>query len=167
MKNLLGITLVFLAFWANAQQMEIQLDGVAMFDGNNFMVSDAGSDFSSNIECESSLLLSINSGDEWDERNNPNRKWKIEVRKEDMNWKDAVKLEIVRKGNGMWQNNKGNSGHIYNGTNYQAIDNTSSYFFGGKGLITDIPIQLRLSGFSIANGANDYETNVILTIYDD
>lgn len=166
-KNILIMFLLLMALLSNAQSMEMEVTGTATFDQNSFAIIEAGNDFSSSIEIDSDLLLTIKSGDEWDERNNPNRKWKIEVRREDISWSDAINLEIVRSGNGYWKNNKGNSGHINNGTNFQSVGNNSSYFFGGKGLISDIPIQLRLSGFSIVNGANDYETNVILTIYDD
>jgi len=161
------LSLLLVSWFAKAQQLQLEVNGVATFDISNFNVSSAGSDFSSNIQSESAILLTVDSGDEWDNLNNPNRKWKIEVRRDDISWNDGIQLEIVRTGNGYWKNNKGNEGHIENGTNYQNIETNSSYFFGGKGLISDIPIQLRLSGFSIVYGANDYETNVVLTIYDD
>jgi len=164
---LFTLILLTTALILKAQPMEIQLNGVAAFDQNNFTISEAGNDFSPNIEIESDILLTVDSSDEWDKKSNPDRKWKIEVRREDISWDEAINLEITRTGNGYWKNNKSNSGHIYNGTNYQSVNGNSSYFFGGQGLITDIPIHLRLSGFSIVNGANDYETNVILTIYDD
>jgi len=167
-RNILIIALLMLmALLSKAQSMKIEISGTATFDMNSFTVTEAGNDFPSNIEIESNLMLSINSGNIWDWWGNSNRKWKIEVRREDISWNDAINLEIVRSGNGYSINNRGNTGHIYNGTNFQSVGNNSSYFFGGKGLIYYIPIQLRLSGFSIVNGANDYETNVILTIYDD
>lgn len=166
-KSILTLGIIVLALLSKAQPMQLEVNGVAAFDRNSFTISEAGSDFASNIEVESDILLTVDSGDEWDKRNNPNRKWKIEVRREDISWDDKINLEIIRNGNGYWKNNKGNEGHIYNGTNYQSVNVNSSYFFGGKGLISDIPVHLRLSGFSIVNGANDYETNVVLTIYDD
>ena len=155
-----------LAVFAQAQQLGISVGGVVGFSANDFTISEAGFDFSSDIECESPLFVTVDSNDEWDKKTNPNRKWRVEVRKEDMNWNDAIKLEIIRTGNGYWQQNNSSS-HIENGTNYQVISQLSNYFFGGRGLISDIPIRLRLSGFSIVNGADDYETNVVLTIYDD
>lgn len=168
MKTIIIATFIILSVsMGYAQPLEMELNGMAAFDRNTFTINEAGNDFSPNIEIESEILLSVDSGDEWDKNSNPNRKWKIEIRREDISWDDAIDLEIIRKGNGYFKNNKGNNGHIYNGTNYQSVNRNSSYFFGGKGLISDIPIQLRLSGFSIVNGADDYETNVVLTIYDD
>ena len=165
MKIYITIIFVTLAVLARAQQLGISVGGVVGFSPNDFTIREAGFDFPSDIECESPLFLTVGSNDEWDKKTNPNRKWRIEVRKEDMNWNDAITLEIIRTGDGYWQQNN-NSSHIENGTNYQVVNQLSNYFFEGKGLISDIPIQFRLSGFSIVNGANDYETNVVLTIYD-
>ncbi|QIA09782.1 hypothetical protein [Draconibacterium halophilum] len=167
MKFLLIIGLLACSFVPKAQVMEVLVDGTIDFDQNSFTISDAGADFPNSIESESSLYLSVLSGDEWDKKLNPNRKWKLEVRKEDLIWDEEIQLEIVRAGDGYGNKNKHNKSKIYDGTNYQRIENISSYFFRGKGQITEIPIQIRLSGLSIVHGAKDYETNVILTVYDD
>lgn len=166
MRATLTLLLFAVGFGSYAQQMEIQLGGMITFDQSAFTIQNAGSDFAPNIESEASFFVSITSGDEWDKKTNPNRKWKIEVRKEDLNWDNNIQLEIIRAGNGISQQNN-NSNHVQNGNSYQTVREMPSYFFNGKGFVSDIPIQVRLSGFSIVNGANDYETNVILTIYDD
>jgi hypothetical protein len=43
----------------------------------------------------------------------------------------------------------------------------SGYFFRGRGEIGDIPVNFRITGMSVVNGAQDFETKVIFTIYDD
>ncbi len=167
MRILILIGFLGCSFVLKAQVMEIMVDGSVEFDQNNFTISEAGTDFPNSIESESSLYLSVISGDDWDKKMNPNRKWKVEVRKEDLIWDEEIQLEIVRTGDGYGNQNKHNKSKIYNGTNYQKIGSISSYFFSGKGQITEVPIEVRLSGFSIVHGAKDYETNVILTVYDD
>ncbi len=166
MRTFLTSLIVLAGMVASAQEMEIRVDGMVSFDGSSFSIDEAGSDFQSTIESESSLFLTITSGDEWDKKTNPNRKWKVEVRKEDISWNNEIGIEIVRKGDG-WGLNDHKKSKLYNGTSYQTVRDISSYFFGGKGLVSEIPIQFRLSGFSIVQGAGDYETNIILTIYDD
>lgn len=158
--------LLFIGFVVKAQELELQVEGVANFDAANFSIEQAGADFSSSIESESTLFVTVDSNNRWDKKNNPNRKWKVEVRKEDVSWDDAMQVEIVRSGNGYSkENNKSN--RVNDGQNYQVVSANSSYFFGGKGLVSEIPIQFRLSGISLVHGAGDFETNVMLTIYDD
>ena len=86
MRATLTLLLFAVGFRSYAQQMEIQLGGMITFDQSAFTIQNAGSDFAPNIESEASFFVSITSGDEWDKKTNPNRKWKIEVRKEDLNW---------------------------------------------------------------------------------
>ncbi|WP_167610040.1 hypothetical protein [Maribellus sediminis] len=158
--------LLLIGFVVKAQELELQVEGMATFDAASFSIENAGADFNASVESESTLFVTVDSNDAWDKTNNPNRKWKVEVRKEDVSWDDAMQVEIVRSGNGYSkENNKSN--HVNDGQNYQVVSANSSYFFRGKGLISEIPIQFRLSGISIVHGAGDFETNVMLTIYDD
>ncbi|MCK3685529.1 hypothetical protein [Maribellus sp. YY47] len=162
MKYTLALAFLFLGLLVNAQPMTVTVDGEVSFDGANFTISEAGEDFAATLESESSVFVSVNSDDNWDKKNNPNQKWKIEVVKEDLVWNDIVQLEIVRTGQGYGDKNNQISG----GSSYQVVNNTSTFFFSGRGLVTDIPVQLRLSGLSVTLGAQDFETNVLLTIYD-
>ena len=161
------LLLILVGLGVNGQQLEIRLDGMITFDQSAFTIQGAGFDFSPTIESEASFFVSVNSGDDWDKKTNPNRKWKIEVRKEDLRWDNNIQLEIVRTGNGIGEHDNNGNGHIHNGNSYQTITEISSYFFNGKGFISDVPIQFRVSGFSVTQGAGEFETNVVLTIYDD
>ena len=158
------LVFLLLGLLASAQQMEVRVDGAVSFDGATFAVTEAGEDFAFGVESESSLWISVDTNDYWDKKVNPNRKWWVEVVREDLTWNDDVRLEIVRTGDGYGQKN---NHKVYDGTTYQYIGENSWYFFRGRGIIYDIPIQLRLSGLSVTQGAQDFETNVILTIYDD
>lgn len=165
MRGTLILFSLFVGLLVNAQQMNVSVDGVASFDGTNFTISEAGEDFASTIESEASVFISVNSNDELDKKINPNQKWRIEIVKEDLMWDGDIQLEIIRTGDGYGNGN--NKNQIFDGTNYQLIDGISRYFFRGRGVVTEIPVQLRLSGFSVTLGAQDFETNVVLTIYDD
>jgi len=165
MRGTLVLAFLFLGLLVKAQQMYVSVDGVVSFDGTDFTISEAGEDFASTIESDGSVNVSVNSDDELDKKVNPNQKWRIEVVKEDLIWDGDLNLEIIRTGDGYGQGN--NKNQIFDGTTYQLVDGISRYFFRGRGVVTEIPVQLRLSGFSVTLGAQDFETNVVLTIYDD
>lgn len=167
MKVTLFLILLFSGFDLLAQQMKIEIDGTLTFDDSAFTINDAGSDFSSSIESDATFYVSVSSGNQWDKRTNPNRQWKILVQREDLTWDSDIQLEIIRTGNGTWKNGKDMKSKISGGTTYNPVEKASSEFFSGKGAITNIPVQVKLSGFSIVQGANDFETNIVLTIYDD
>ena len=75
-------------------------------------------------------------------------------------------LEAARTGSGYNPDNNGNP-NISDGESFQTITNNPTYFFRGKDQIAYIPFNLRLSGVSVTMGAQNYETNVVLTVYDD
>ena len=152
--------------FSKGQQLKVELEGNAFFDNSNFTIGEAGEDFSSGIETESSVFISVLYTDDFNKKKNPNTKWNIKIFKSDMNWDNKLKLETRRTGRGDRQGNSGNP-NIHDGENYQEVSNTSTYFFRGKSEIVYIPISLRLSGLSIAMGAETFETNVVFTVYDD
>lgn len=159
--------LFFSGLSVSAQQMGIDIAGATLFDESGLVINNAGEDYSSSLAMTSTFFMGIHSNNQWDNWGSTKRSWRIEVQKEDMNWDNNLKLEITRTGDGNWWYYFLFGSKIYGGQNYQTIENNSTYFFRGKGLLTDIPVQLRLSGVSVTQGAGDYETNIILTIYDD
>lgn len=166
MKSLLIVFLTIAFYFAQAQDMGVSLDGMVVFDEESITINDAGSDFAVTVESESSLYIAINFGNFWDKSFNPNSPWRIEVQKSDYNWNNNLVLETVRAGNGINSNNRNKPPKINDGTNYQTVNNLSGYFFSGRGEIEDIPINFRISGMSVVNGAQDFETKIIFTIYD-
>jgi hypothetical protein len=160
-------TLIFLitALLAICQEMKIEVEGVTTFDNSNFTITEAGNDFPSSITSESSVYLSVVFADYWDKKIN-SKNWKIDIYKSDLNWNTDLNLEVKRTGDGQNAGNKGKV-KIEGGESYNSISNTSYSFFSGMKEVNYIPISFRLSGFSITMGAGNYETNVVLTIYDD
>lgn len=150
------------------QGMEVLVDGMVAFDNSNFNIREAGADFPQSIESESSLFVSITSKNHWDKHDNPNKKWRIEIHKSDHVWNDDFVIEVKRNGNGRKSTKKkGKKSKINGGENYQPIGAMPNYFFDGTDQISEIPLKVKLSGFSIIYGARDYETSLILTVYDD
>ncbi len=83
-----------------------------------------------------------------------------------MNWHDQINLEVRRTGTGTRINNPGNP-NIRDGENFQQVSNIPVYFFRGMGEIIQIPLSLKISGFSVTMGAHDFETGFVFTVYDD
>lgn len=164
------ITILFLLLYINinafSQPMKVEVDGNVSFDNTGYLISEAGEDFASNIESESTVQVSVTSSNYWDKRNNPNGKWRVNVHKSDIQWDSDLILQISRSGNGYKAKNR-KSPNIHDGESYLPVTNTPSYFFRGKSEILYIPINVSVSGFSITMGAREYETNIILTVYDD
>ena len=166
-KLLLPIFFMIFAIGAAGQQLKIELEGSADFDNSNFSVSEAGENFPSSIESETSFFISVlYTDDNLNRKKNPNMKWNIKVFKTDLNWHNDLNLEARRTGNGQRIGNQGNP-NIQDGESNQLINNTSTYFFQGKGEIVHIPVNFSLSGFSLTMGASTYETRVVFTVYDE
>ena len=166
-KYIIIILNLFSGLSVSAQRVGVEVFGGTSFDMSNLVINDAGSDFSSAIAMESTVYLGISSASQWDNWGGTRRSWRINVRREDINWNNDLKLEIARAGDGSWWYFYFYGSIIYDGISYQTVANNSTYFFRGRGLLGDVPIRLRLSGFSLTQGANDYETNVVFTIYGD
>ena len=167
MKNLLVVFFAIAFYFTQAQDLGVSLDGMVAFNEENITINDAGSDFSVTVESESPLYVAIIFGNFWDKSSNPNAPWRIEVQKSDYNWNNNLVLETVRAGDGINSKNRNKPTKIYDGTNYQTINNMSGYFFRGRGEIEEIPVNFKINGMSVVNGAQDFETKIVFTIYDD
>lgn len=166
-KLLLSIFSMIFVTVATGQQLKIELEGSANFDNSSFSVSEAGEDFSSSTESETSFFISVlYTDDNLNRKKNPNTKWNIRIYKSDLTWNNDLKLEARRTGRGQRVENSGNP-NVHDGDNNQIITNTSTYFFRGMGEVVYIPITFNLSGFSLTMGASTYETRVVFTVYDD
>ncbi|HKI87646.1 MAG TPA: hypothetical protein VKA38_01375 [Draconibacterium sp.] len=162
------IPIIFLLFsqFVFSQQMKLEIDGNITFDNSMYYITEAGNDFPSSIETETSIYISVSYDNFWDKKFNPNQKWRLYINKTDVNWNPDLILEVIRTGDGNHPGNRGKT-NIHDGTNYHNISNNPAYFFRGKDEISDIPISFRIIGLSITMGAQEYETNIVMTIYDD
>ncbi|WP_346856418.1 hypothetical protein [uncultured Draconibacterium sp.] len=165
MKSFLLTLAILISFLvASSQQLKLEISGNVNFDNSLFTINEAGLDFPSVLETQSSIYLTVYQDDYFTKKNNPNSKWRIAIFKQD-NWSDDLKMEVKRSGSG---NNLGNNGHpnIHGGENYQVVRNTEDQFIEGKGEIGDIPVSLKLSGFSITMGAGSHNTKILFTVYE-
>jgi hypothetical protein len=155
------------AIGSSGQQLKIELEGNATFDNSNFSVDEAGEDFPSSIESETSFFISVlYTDDNLNRKKSPSTQWNIKVFKSDLTWNNDLRLETRRTGRGQRVGQPGNP-NVHDGDNNQLITNTSTYFFRGKGEVAYIPVTFNLSGFSLTMGASTYETRVVFTVYDE
>ena len=151
---------------AESQPISVEVNGNATFNNLQFNVSEAGEDFAANIVSESNLEVSVVYTSFWDKKDNPNGKWRMNVHKTDINWNPDISLQIKRTGNGLKFESTGNP-NIHDGESYQPVSDIPVYFFRGKDQIVNIPVEIQLSGISLTMGAQNFETNILLTVYDD
>ncbi len=157
------IMLIFYSFVGNAQLLQLSLSGMPVFNETQLMVDEAGEDINAVIESNSNVYLSIYSYYFWEMLNG---EWQIYVHKRDVTWNDEINLEIRREGKGRkWLGN--GRPNVYDGSSYFRLINNPTYFFRGRGLILDIPMGFRLSNLSLIMGANNFEADVVFTIYGD
>ena len=88
--------------------------------------------------------------------------WQIHVSKNDIDWNNELELYIRRTGDGKNDYNK----KPQNGEYFQKIETNSSLFFVGQGWINLIPIQVKLTGYSVTLPAKSYSTEIIFTLID-
>ena len=164
-KAFILFSFVFIVLFSHAQPMEISVIGNVTFDNSMFTITEAGNDYSSSIQTVTPVYVSLQYSSYWDQINNPNKKWRILVQKSNINWDSGLKLEICRSGKGDKDGKIKNK--INGGKNYRKVTNTSKYFFKGKNEFSNVPLNFKLRGYSVTMGAEDFETNILLTVYDD
>jgi hypothetical protein len=167
MKTLLKIAgFIFFPLLLSGQQLVVQMEGDVYFNENLPAISEAGTDYSVSLETQSTVNISVLYDDQLNKKNNPNEKWRVFLHKQDMEWNNNLVLEARRTGRGSRFNHPGNP-NINDGENFQQVTNNPVYFFRGRGEIVQIPLALRLNGFSVTMGAGDFETSIVFTVYDE
>lgn len=86
--------------------------------------------------------------------------WEVDVQRTDVSWPSGLTLSIVRTGDGS------PLGTIGGGLSYQEATPTSTAFFNGTNDDTGIPLQLELSGVSVAIPPGSYSTTLVFTVVD-
>ncbi len=86
--------------------------------------------------------------------------WKIQVKKDDVCWNNALEVWVRRTGNG------NGSGECWDGTSWQKVAYSNMDFFGGKRVMNKIPVQVEIRGMSVTIPAQKYTTNLIFTLYE-
>jgi hypothetical protein len=86
--------------------------------------------------------------------------YRVDVQRTDIAWNGNLVLSVQRTGDGA------GTGTIAGGLSYQQVDTTSSAFFTGLLDRTGVPIQLQLSGVSVAIPPGTYSTTLTFTVVD-
>jgi hypothetical protein len=121
----------------------------------NDLISGAGSDLTSTYESSADQGLIAITGTTGDSDN-----WRVDVRRSDTSWHGDLTLFVKRTGDGT------GSGSISDGTAYQAVTTTDTALFSGSGDRSNIPVQLKISGASVAIPPSAYATSIIYTVVD-
>ena len=168
MKQTLFIILVTIFYNVSGQRLGMYIDGNVSFDNALFSISEAGENFPSSLESETSIDVTIYYlGGFLAYIFLPDKHWHINISKIDFNWDDDLIIEARRAGNGnLIDPYTAQDLFIVDGDSYQEISDTPNYFFRGRHGISNIPLQLQISGASLAMGAETYETKIVLTVYE-
>ena len=161
---LLLLIAAFISKYGSGQKHSIFVDGDINFDNSHLTITEAGKDFNSTNPSEGTLHLSVLYT--FMPENNPNYNWRVSVHTQNLEWNKSLKMQVRRTGSGRNKNNSGNP-NIYNGIVYQQVNNTPTPFFNGKGEVIDIPVSIKISGYSVVMGAGESESSLIFTVYDD
>lgn len=126
-------------------------------------ILEAGTDFSGTYESDNNEILVSPSRNGGTFANLFPWSWRIDVRRNAVNWDPSLTLSIRRTGNGtpffFFI-----GGTVTGGTNYQAITTNNQAFFSGTNSRLTIPLQLKLENVSVLLPAKTYSTTIILTI---
>lgn len=93
--------------------------------------------------------------------------WKITVSKQDMNWPSAFVPYLQRTDDGIPCATCSGVNTFMSVPGYMEITDMEQDFIYGAGEVTDIDIQFKVEGLSLAVDAENYATEVIFTIYGD
>lgn len=85
--------------------------------------------------------------------------WRVDLRRDGMNWPAELSLSVKRV-------SSGTGGSVSGGTGYQTITTTDQILFTGSGNITGIELQFQLDGISTSITPDIYNTQIIYTVVD-
>ncbi len=84
--------------------------------------------------------------------------WRVDVQRTDVHWHGDLVLSVRRTGDGT------GVGTITGGDSYQPVDPSSSAFFSGFLDRLGVPLQISLSGVSVAIPPDTYSTSLTFTV---
>lgn len=144
-------------------QTTISVTGNPVFPSTVFDVTEAGNDFVSSVVSTDGSLISIDNT-ETNLHRNGKFNWSVSVNKSDINWNPTLGIQVRRSGDGTEGSNSNNS--ITGGTNFQSVSDIPSTFFEGTAARDNVPIEYQISNISVLIPADNYETTVYFTVYE-
>lgn len=88
----------------------------------------------------------------------PQSAWRIDIKRDDLNWPKGVKLRVRRTGEGM------GGGLIAGGRSYREIGPSYRTLCTGTGDRTNIPLQFELTGVSLEIPVGTHATTITYTV---
>lgn len=146
-----------------SQVVSLQLSAwTTQLDGTNLTIpSEAGADLNPTIETVSNFNnLSVQNVT--DALN-----WKITISKQDLNWTSSFLPSVQRTSDGT---PCGTCAGVNTGksiTGYLQVTDIEQDFLFGTGSVQNINLQFKVDGISLAVPAQNYQTRVIFTLYQD
>jgi len=83
--------------------------------------------------------------------------WRVDIQKQDVAWNPSLVLSARRT-------SAGTGGSVSGGNSYQQVTDTYATFFTGSQDVTDINVQLQLTGVSVSIPRASYSTTVYYTV---
>lgn len=83
--------------------------------------------------------------------------WRVDIKKQDGAWNPSLVLSARRT-------SAGTGGSVSGGDSYQQVTDTDATFFTGSQDVTDINVQLQLSGVSVSIPRASYSTTIYYTV---
>jgi len=83
--------------------------------------------------------------------------WRVDIKKQDSTWHASLGLSARRT-------SSGTGGSVAGGASYQQVTDTYATFFTGSQAVSDINVQLQVSGVSVSIPRAAYDTTVYYTV---
>jgi len=162
-KYFIYLIFFFLITAINANSQRIYVSGDPTFPSAAFDLTEAGNNFENSVTSSSGTYITITHQNGW-YRLFGNFNWRVTIHKSDIIWNPSLELEARRSGNG-------SSGSLFNnwisgGTNFQTVTNIPSNFFEGGAVRNDVPVEYRINNISVLIPADDFETTIYYTVYE-
>ncbi len=163
---ILQFILIFNLLWSyssRAQAIRLQKNNwFEVLNASDLTISgEAGSDLNPTLETSTNY-------NQLDIRNlGSTINWKVTVSKRDINWPSAFMPFVIRNSNGT---SCGGCTGINTGTSvsgYIQITNLEQDFIYGTGRVDDIDLQFKIEGITLAVSAQNYQTEIVFTLYGD
>ncbi|MBN1821844.1 MAG: hypothetical protein JXR31_14715 [Prolixibacteraceae bacterium] len=155
------ILILFIPFGAKSQ-VQISVTGDPVFLHTVFNLTEAGSDYSNTVTSTSGPYIDISHSNGLS-RLFGNFSWRVAINKSDIIWNSSLQIQVRRSGDGSGGSWFYNS--ISGGTNFQNVTDIPNNLFQGMGVRNDVPIQFRINNISVLVPADDYETTIYFTVY--
>ncbi len=144
-------------------QVQLRVMGDPLFPGSTFDLTEAGMDYTHAVTSTSGPMITI-SHKHGRKKNFGEFEWRLAVHKSDVYWNNELKVDIRRSGDGEPGSRFNN--WIAGGTNFQTLTAMPITFFEGGAVRNNVPVEFRINNISVLIPADEYETTIYFTVYE-